>query len=453
VAINFFIKTFGCQANVADSEHLSKFLMGLGCLLVLEERVADLILVNTCAIRQKAEQKLFSYLGEIEDLNKSNRHLKIGVIGCVATYKGEHLRRRFHHVNFTFGAKENISYLKDFLAELVEAISSRKQVSSSKTNSSKVASEVSFDGKFKSCMINIMRGCNNFCSYCIVPFTTGRERNQPVEKILEQVREQVRFGSKEIVLLGQNVNSYKDPETGCGFAQLLEKVALIPGDFWVRFMSPHPKDMGIDVVRIIAKYNKICTNIHLPMQSGSDKILNLMNRKYTAENFMQQVEMIRKELPEVTLTTDIIVGFPGEDEIDFERTVEIVRAANFSTIFSFIYSPRKFTKAADFEDNCLLSVKKERLAFLQDLYKEIGTKQNNKLVGQRLQILLDQKVNEYCFLGRTQGNIRVKICGTGLKINDFVLVEIEKSGLTSSLGRLISVCDDSLINKQQEVAI
>jgi tRNA-2-methylthio-N6-dimethylallyladenosine synthase len=433
--ISFFIKTYGCQANVADSSHLVRYLEQLGCVQADSREQADLLIVNTCAIRKKAEDKMFSYLGELVPYKNQKPYMSVLVIGCVASYRAKEIKKRAPHVDFVFGAREDIKEFKSYLPDKVEKIKTKKTLFYGDKGCQEV-SETSLN-EFKSSMINIMRGCNNYCSYCIVPFTTGRERSYPIKNILEQVAHDVKDGAKDITLLGQNVNSYKDPESGDRFAQLLERVAQIDGEFWVRFVSPHPKDFTDDVIEAIAKHDKLCSYIHLPVQSGSNKILKSMNRTYTVEEYIALVEKIKARIPRVTISTDIIVGFPGETDQDYQATRDLMEKVRFQMIYSFIYSPRKYTKASQLEDDCSKKVKRERIAAIQARHRVMGTESNGKFVGQTLRVLLERPHSKKSFSGRTEGNIRVFVKGDSLRTNTFVEVKITSARLSDLSGDIV----------------
>lgn len=456
--INVFFKTYGCQANVADSEGLANYLRGLGCAKVEDEAAADLIMVNTCAIRDKAEQKMFSYLGALVQYREAKPYLRIGVIGCVASYRKQQIYERYDHVNFVFGAKENMREFQAYLADIIVSLDTTKQMhemghyvaqasggqdrdikglvkeknltipehsvvegGATFIPATKVVSQV------QKSYVNIMSGCDNYCSYCIVPFTRGREKSYPIAEIVTRVQHDVEHGAKEVTLIGQNVNSYKDPETGASFAQLLEAVALIPGDFWVRYISPHPKDMTNDVLDIMAKYGpKLCGWIHLPLQAGSDRVLDLMNRTYTVEKFMEQVGEIRTRLPHATITTDIIVGFPSETHEEYLGTRAVMEAVRFDHIFSFIYSPRKYTKAFVMGDDVPEAEKSARLEELQKRQQIICLEQNKRMCGKTFRVLVEQKVSEG-LLARTEGNVRVLLQGDSELIGKFVDVLVTEA--------------------------
>jgi len=466
--VTIFFKTYGCQANVADSQGLITYLEGLGCRKVAAERNADLIVVNTCAIREKAEQKMFSYLGELVYYKRQRPFMHVGVIGCTASYRKKEIYKRFDHVNFVSGARDDTATLQTYLFDLITKIESTKQLyyqdqekilssgqdrdikatvratDSGLDQSQEVAASTRLGGVVaKNCevrrsFVNITTGCNNYCTYCIVPFTRGRETSYSLNSIVERVKKDVEQGAKEVNLIGQNVNSYQCPETGKRFAHLLEAVARIKGDFWVRYVSPHPKDMTPDVLQTMASYpDKLCAWVHFPLQSGSDPVLEAMKRTYTAQDYLEQVDMIRATLPSVSISTDIIVGFPGETEQDYQATRSVMEQVKFDFTFSFIYSPRKYTKAYRLEDTCEPSVKKKRLELLQARQKEICFEQNKKHVGQRRKVLIEKRLSHGRLLARTEGNIRVLLEGDDQHIGSFEYVVIQRAGIVNLEGVLI----------------
>ena len=457
--ISVFFKTYGCLANTADSENLANFLRGLGCEIVTTESDADLILINSCAIREKAEHKLFSYIGRLLPYVKRKPHLKIGVIGCVASYRKRDFFELASYISFVFGAKDDIkvfrAYLVDVITNLetekqfllcpkatkdrfcvpkrlrdkdVQKIVDRKKLQVPRSVSDKVLHS---DDRVKRAVVNIMTGCNNYCSYCIVPFVRGRERSFPMPEILDRIKKEIAAGVTEINLLGQNVNSYKDQETGAGFAKLLEQVAHLDGEFWIRFVSAHPKDMSIDVLDVMAAHpKKICPWVHLPLQAGSNKILKLMNRTYTVEQFIEQVGWIRERMPHATISTDIIVGFPGETEEDYQETRKVMEDVKFDFVFSFIFSPRKYTKAADMKDDCSPADKLERLEALQKRQKEISKEQNKKLIGKNFRVLIENPLRrgKGILFGKTASNIRVSVKSDDVSlVNKFIDVIVESA--------------------------
>lgn len=473
--ITFFIKTYGCQANFADSEGLAKCLSDLGCKQVETEQKADLIIINTCAIREKAEQKIYSYLGKLTVLTKQKPYLKIGIIGCVASYKKKELYEKFNHISFAHGAREEISILQGYLTDLINQIQTLKLIflqnpksrseickqnrtlakkillnkhpsigknSISKLNLSTHVKTVKSNFIEKSprvrSLINIMTGCNKYCSYCIVPFTRGREISYPMSDILTAIKNEIILGVKEINLLGQNVNSYIDPQTNTNFPELLKKIALIDGDFWVRFVSPHPQDMTKDLFKIMALHRpKLTAFLHFPLQSGSNKILKTMNRNYTSEEFLEKINWARRLIPNLTITTDIIVGFPGETKEDYLETLEIMEKVKFDQIYSFIYSKRKYTKAYNLEDNCPLQEKMHRLNILQNRQKEISLEKNCKNIGKILNVLVEKQLENGTLLSRTEGNTRVLLKGDKSLIGRFLKVKINCANVVNLQGEPI----------------
>lgn len=475
--IKFFNKVYGCQANVADSEGLAKFLFELGCQQTKTESEADLIIINTCAIRDKAEQKLFSYIGKLADLKKARPLLKIGIIGCVASYKKQEIYTNFDHINFVHGAREEIGTLQKYLKELIlqlqktkssllknpeSKINPIKQVRNIREFLTKIKAEAEIENKesisnlnlkIHACgtqhptdpesqlrsYINIMTGCNKYCAYCIVPFTRGRETSYPMSEIIQAVKKDLNFGIKEINLLGQNVNSYIDPETGARFPELLKQVAELNGDFWVRFVSAHPQDMTKDLFHVMAEYrNKLTGFLHFPLQSGSDSILKAMNRNYTSEEFIQKINWARELLPDLTLTTDIIVGFPGETEQDYSETRKIIDLIKFDQAYSFVYSRRKYTKAFNMPDSCTDEEKLKRLMDLQARQREISLEKNNTWIGKSLKILVEKQLENGKLLARMEGNTRVLVDSQTNLTGKFAKAYIQDTSVVNLFGKLVN---------------
>lgn len=474
--INYFFKTYGCQANVADSQGISQFLDAFGCVEVQSEDQADLAIVNTCAVRDKAEQKLFSYLGELADHKKARPYMKIGVIGCVASYKKKEIYDRFDCVGFVYGAREEYDLLKAYLTDIITSIETTKQLYISSPESGArsagqdrdVKKVVHLKGLLSSprltpfgikksvqkrgpdrpgsdkplelnrSFVNIMTGCNKACAYCIVPFTRGGEVSYPMAKILDRVTHDIANGAKEITLIGQNVNSYVDPESGYKFPELMRRVASIDGEFWVRWISPHPQDMTRDLFEVIAQYReKLAGYIHFPVQSGSNRILKLMKRNHTVEQYLEQIGWIRELLPGATISTDIIVGFPGETEDDYLATRDLMEKVRYDLIYSFIYSPRKYTMASNMEDNCSYEEKQKRLSFLQERQKEICFDKNSYNIGKILKCLVEKRIATDKLLARTEGNVRVHISGPDEIIGTFVDVNIVETDPVNMTGTLV----------------
>lgn len=481
--IHFYIKTYGCQANVADSEGLMRYLAELGCRQVDSVRTADLIIINTCAIRDKAERKLYSYIGELAILKKDRPYLKIGIIGCVASYRKKELYTSFDHLNFVYGARDDMPTLQAYLTDLIVNLEMIKQLcmqgkeyhwllgqqdrdikliverknllqkiaivqaaSISQFNLKKHLDAADKGGstknsyEIKRSFINIMTGCNKYCAYCIVPFTRGKEVSYSMHDILGAVKKDVFAGAKEVTLIGQNVNSYIDPETGARFSDLLRRVAEIDGDFWVRFISPHPQDITKDLFEVMQAYRpKVTAFLHFPLQSGSDRILALMNRNYTVAEYLNKVDLARQYLPGVALTTDIIVGFPGETNEDYLATREVMEQVRYDLIYSFIYSSRKYTKAASMHDTCTLAEKNRRLAALQERQTVIAVEQNLLLKGKVLKVLVEKRLAHGKLLARTEGNIRVFLDGEHTLVGSFVDVKIQETAVAHISGCLATV--------------
>jgi len=492
--ITFFFKTYGCQANVADSEEVSKYLISLGCLRVSVEEQADVVIINTCAIRDKAEQKLFSYVGRLADCKREKPYVKIGVIGCVASYKKQEIYERFDHVSFVYGARDDIDTFCAYLTDLVVKLETTKQVfaGNTQTQSSQVQSNARVSGQdrdiqsivtrkklvkktyginparafvlkqdkpeepeLRRSFINIMTGCNKYCTYCIVPFTRGREISFSSDEIIEKVTRDVALGAKEITLVGQNVNSYKDPVQGQNFAQLLKRVAKLDGNFWVRWISPHPQDMTVELFDVIAEHkDRIVPYVHFPVQSGSNKILELMNRNYTRERYLEQINWLRDRIAHVTISTDIIVGFPGETKEDYQQTRELMELVRFDFVYSFIYSPRKYTRALKLleQDVCMQEEKTMRLQALQKRQKEISLERNSLLIGKRLKSLVEKRLTNGKLLARTEGNVRVLFSGKDDLIGKFVMVDIDSTCPVNLSGTFVSLCDHDKIICDQERA-
>ena len=360
----YFIVTYGCQMNVHESEKLAGILQKRGYVEAANEDEADIIVFNTCCIRENAENHAYGNIGALKKRKKMRPDLLIAVGGCMTQQDGaaERLRKKLPFVDIVFGTHN----LKDFGALLDRKAAQKKPLVSVQASEERLEEEdFAYRTSFPNAWVNIMYGCNNFCTYCIVPYVRGRERSREPDAVVREVEGLLEKGYKEITLLGQNVNSYgTDRDVGSTFPQLLRRIAAIGGKFRLRFMTSNPKDFGEELVQTIADCPQVCNLVHLPAQSGSDRILRLMNRKYTAAEYLRKVEMLRGAVPDCALTSDLMVGFPTETEEDFRRTLELVRAAGFSTAFTFVYSRRSGTKAAEMEGQVPEEVCKERIMWL-----------------------------------------------------------------------------------------
>ncbi len=432
------IITFGCQMNVHESEKLAGILKSKGYEPTEDEKNADVIVFNTCCIRENAENTARGNIGALKALKRSKRKLIIAVGGCMTQQEGagEDLLKKFPYVSFVFGT-HNLSKFGEMLDECIQR--------NNKGNSLHITKELPIDenvpikrdGKI-SAFVNIMYGCNNFCSYCIVPYVRGRERSREAACIIRDVTLLVKEGYKEITLLGQNVNSYgKDLLSGENFASLLRKIDQIEGEFRIRFMTSHPKDMSEEVIDVIASSSKICNNIHLPIQSGSNSVLKAMNRKYTRERYLEIVDYIRKKIPDCGITTDVMVGFPGETDEDFKDTVELVKKVRYSGAFTFVYSMRKGTQAAKMEQ-VNEEIKKKRIVELVNLQNSIIKEESEKLIGKTYEVLCEDvypKQKGYC-CGRTDTGRLVNFECPTERLGTFCKVKIHKVRASALIGTL-----------------
>ena len=398
----YHIVTYGCQMNVHESEKMAGILHNLGYTETQEKEDADIILFNTCCIRENAENHAFGNIGALKKLKKQKPDLIIAVGGCMTQEKGKTdvLKKKFPFIDIMFGTL-NLEELGDLI---LQKQAQKKKVIKVREKEGEI---VEFDGAYRTsypnAWVNIMYGCNNFCSYCIVPYVRGRERSRKLENIVKEVQGLVKEGYKEITLLGQNVNSYGTDGGEETFAQLLDAVASIEGDFRLRFMTSHPKDFTEDVVKVMAKHRKICRLVHLPVQSGSNEILHAMNRRYTREKYLDEIRMLRSYFPEAEVTTDIIVGFPGETEEDYLQTEALVKEVDYASAFTFVYSPRQGTKAAEMPNQIPEEVQKDRIMRLVELVNSLTRKKSEKYVGKTVEILCeDYDEKKGLYLGRDE---------------------------------------------------
>ena len=432
-----FIETYGCQMNVADSEVVASIMQSDGFELTDTITGADAIFVNTCSIRDNAEQKVISRLQYFQSLKRKKHGLIVGVIGCMAERVQEELIKD-HGVDFVAGPD---AYLD--LPNLVGAVEKGEKAINIELSTTETYREVlpARIGKAISGFVSIMRGCNNFCSYCIVPYTRGRERSRDMESILNEVKDLDARGYKEVTLLGQNVNSYKFEKEGqtIGFPELLEQVALAVPNMRIRFTTSHPKDMSDATLEMIAKYPNLCKFIHLPVQSGSNAVLKAMNRKYTREWYLERIAAIRRILPEATIGTDIFCGFHNESEENHQETLSLMREVGFDAAFMFKYSERPGTFAAkNLPDNISEEEKVRRLNEIIALQMELSHESNKRDVGKTFEVLVEgySKRSRDHFCGRTSQNKMVVFPKAGRKIGDFVHVTITKATAATLLGEV-----------------
>ncbi len=434
-----FVMTFGCQQNEADSEKIAGMAEAMGYEIVDAPTEASLIVVNTCAVREHAEQKALSVIGQYKHLKNKTPELIIAVCGCMVTQERRvnEIKHSYPYVDFVFGTS-SIHRLPQLI---VEKIKRGKRIYCPEESEYLVAEGVPIkraDGA--RAWVSVMYGCNNFCSYCIVPYVRGRERSRTRESVYAEVAELVAKGYKDITLLGQNVNSYgKDSGYDYDFADLLEQLDTIEGDYMLHFMTSHPKDASRKLIDVMARGRHIAHHFHLPMQAGSDKVLSEMNRRYTFEKYISILDYIREKMPDAVITSDIMVGFPGESEADFEDTLSALERAEFDMIYSFIYSPRKGTPAAERADQVSDATKSERFDRLLKLQNAISLQRNKPLEGKTVRVLCDgrSKNNSAVFSGRTEGNKIVFFDGDDSDSGKFLNIYIERADTFALYGKII----------------
>ncbi len=434
----YHIVTYGCQMNVHESEKIAGILRRLGYEDAPRLEDADIIVFNTCCIRENAENHAFGNIGALKKLKKQKPDLLIAVGGCMTQEKGktEVLKQKFPFIDIMFGTLN----LEELGRLIVKKKAQKKRVIEIREKEGEVVEfPDAYRTSYPNAWVNITYGCNNFCSYCIVPYVRGRERSRKPEYIVAEVKKLVAEGYKEITLLGQNVNSYgSDGSTGTTFAELLDMVASIEGKFRVRFMTSHPKDFNEDVVKVMQKHRKICRLVHLPVQSGSNAILQAMNRRYTREKYLGEIAMLRSYFPEAEVTTDIIVGFPGESEQDYLDTESLVREVNFASAFTFVYSKRQGTKAATMENQIPEDVQKDRIMRLVALVNELTRGKSEKYIGKTVEILcedFDKKKGLY--MGRDEFGRMGYFSSEEDKIGEFVSLRITKANGISLFGEIV----------------
>lgn len=444
---NLYIKTFGCQMNERDSEIIEQLLAQEGYIPTNSAANADVILINTCSIREKAEQKVFSLLGSLREEKKRNPDLLLGVTGCVAQQEGEQIRERMPHVDLIVGTQQ-IYRLPEMLSRLTLKSTSREIATNledsfvippfQKLLTNPPSPALPNFQRF----VTIMQGCNNFCSYCVVPGTRGREISRPVADIIEEIEILVSQGVKEITLLGQNVNSYGQTNAVAAgpvsFPELLRQVAAVGGLKRLRFTTSHPKDLNDALMRCFAEVEILCPQFHLPVQSGSNAVLKRMNRKYSVEQYLDKVAALRRYRPDIALATDIIVGFPGETEADFTATMDLLNTVRFHGSFSFKYSDRPHTRSAEFSDKVPEDIKGQRLQLFQSRQDEISLERNFESLGTTVEVMIEA-CDESTVRGRTGAHQVVHMVPTTAPLSpgELVMARIDHAGKHSLKGTII----------------
>ncbi|NTW22748.1 tRNA (N6-isopentenyl adenosine(37)-C2)-methylthiotransferase MiaB [Candidatus Falkowbacteria bacterium] len=419
----YHIITIGCQMNKSDSERMASFLEDLGYAEVADRKKADLVIINTCGVRQSAEDRIY---GLIPRIKKENTSVRVVITGCLSG-RPDVQKRLEGVVDFWLPIKDLVK-MADFLRE---AHNLRQRPDDYLKVIPKYHSGIS-------AFVPIGNGCDNFCTYCVVPYARGREVYRPAEEVLDEARNLVRQGFKEIVLIAQNVNSYKsEDEEKIGFGELLRRVNNIPGNFWIRFWTSHPKDMSDDLIAAMSECGKVCHFLHLPVQAGDDEVLSRMNRKYTNAHYRALISKIRAVMPDISISTDIIVGFPGETELQFNNTADLARWSRFDNIYIGQYSPRPYTAAAKFEDDISKEEKKRREDVLTDILRETAAENHSRLVGQVLEVLVESEKKGVVF-GRSRDNTAVKVIGgSPNQVGKFVRVVIVEARDFGMDGKLL----------------
>lgn len=437
--LKYYIETWGCQMNEEDSEKLSGMLKRIGYTKTEAKEEASIILFNTCCVRENAENKVYGNLGLLKKLKKNNPNLVIGICGCMMQQKGmaDKILKEFPYVDIIFGTHNSYKFPEYLNRVKTEGV----QVKEIFDKETEIIEGIPVDRESSiKAFVTIMYGCNNFCTYCVVPYVRGRERSRRPEEIEKEIKELVAQGYKEITLLGQNVNSYgKGLEEDIDFAKLLRRINEIEGLERVRFMTSHPKDLTEDVIMAIKECDKLCEQIHLPVQSGSDEILKKMNRHYDREKYMSLIKKIKEEIPECSITTDIIVGFPGETEENFLDTLNLCKEVGYDSAFTFIYSRRNHTPADRMEDQVPDDVKHERFNRLVDVINK-GVINGNKVYEDRtVEVLVEgpSKNDETKLMGRTRNGRLVNFPGDSSMIGKLVNVHINRAQPFSLLGEIV----------------
>lgn len=422
-----FVHTYGCQGNVADGERLKGMLEQMGYVMTDALEEADLVLYNTCAIREHAEDRVFGNVGALKNIKAEKKDMKILLCGCMMQQErvAKKIRTSYPFVDIVFGTHV-IHKLPEFL---YRSLSAGKKIYELPDEDGVIVEDMPLhrDSNFKA-WIPIMYGCNNFCTYCIVPYVRGRERSRDPEIIIAEAKELVANGYKEITLLGQNVNSYgKYPDYGCNFSQLLRELNAIEGDFIIRFMTSHPKDCTHELLETMAECEKVAKHLHLPFQSGSNRVLDAMNRRYTREKYLGLLEYAYSLMPSLSVTSDVIVGFPGETYEEFRETVTLVEKANFTSMFTFIFSPREGTKAATMPDPVSREEKGRWFRELLDAQEKVAAERTASMVGKTYRVLCESVSKGGLIEGRTDGNIIIEFPADESVIGSFRKVKVTES--------------------------
>ena len=440
----YLIVTYGCQMNEHDSEKLIAMLKLMGYEETSEKENADLIIYNTCCVRENAELKVYGNLGHLKSLKKKKPNLKIAVCGCMMQqpHAVEEIKKRYSHVDLVFGTHNT----HDFPNLLLKTFDSNDMIVEVWDSEGEIIEGLPVERKYGlKAYVNIMYGCNNFCTYCIVPYTRGRERSREVEDIISEIKELVKLGVKEITLLGQNVNSYgKTLDNKVSFSDLLRKVNEVKGIKRIKFMTSHPKDISKELIDTMAECENVCEYLHLPIQSGSNKLLKRMNRNYTKESYVEMINYAKEKIKDLTISTDLIIGFPGETDEDVEDTIDLIKEIRYDSAFTFIYSKRSGTPASEYKDQVDENLKHQRFEKVLKELNDIIIEKNKAKLGKVYEVLIEDfsKKDNTMLMGRTRQNDTVNFKGDKELIGKFALVKIIKPKSFSLDGEIIKILDD-----------
>ncbi len=442
-----YINTIGCQMNVYDSEQIEKGLLSMNYKTTEYLDKADLILVNTCAIREKAEQKVFSFLGRLAGLKKKNPGLIIGVGGCVAQQEGEKILKRVPHIDVVFG-----THAISRLPGIIKRVESKKcriiDIGMSQKIEEIETVVNSMDNGKVSSFVTIMQGCDNYCTYCVVPYVRGRESSRDPESIVKEIQGLVNSGVREVTLLGQNVNSYGKKEGLCSFSELMARISKVKGLLRIRFTTSHPKDLSDDLILAFKDNEKLCSHIHLPVQSGSDRVLKRMNRKYTRGLYLEKVDKLRKICPDISITSDFIVGFPGETNADFKETLDLIETMKYESLFAFKYSDRPNAPASHFPHKISDQEKKDRLQKLLDFQERIKREKNQSMVGSTQVVLVEGLSKKQSSGGTSTAETQARESGTDVSKK----ADMQWTGRTSANKIVNFTADNRLISSIEPFA-
>lgn len=436
-ARTYHITTFGCQMNEHDSETIAGMLSEMGFTESFERDTADVVIINTCSVRENADKRFFGTLGQLKHIKKANPDFTVCVCGCMMQQQHiiDSIKGKYPWVDIIFGTHN----IHQFPQLLESVLAEKEKIVSVWEDGGEIIEGLPAKRLYKhKSFVNIMYGCNNFCTYCIVPYTRGRERSRKPEDILDEVKRLVHDGVREVTLLGQNVNSYKGDDN-TDFADLIYRLNEIEGLKRIRFMTSHPKDLSDKLIKAYADCEKLCNYIHLPVQSGSSRVLKRMNRKYTKEDYLTIIKKLKKAVPDITISTDIIVGFPGETEEDFQETLDLVRTVEYDSAFTFLYSIRKGTPAEKYEDQIPEEVKHERFNRLVELVNSISAKKNAAYVGRIEKVLVEgtSKTSDKTCSGRTEGFKLINFRGDPELAGQIIDVEVTEGKTFSLEGKVV----------------